>query len=75
MGNLLDRTAASGLENLVSSFTLREKHCAEPGLGGGGHPAPRVPGITGLVSGYLSQSSKLYGVLEASEHSLYAFLS
>ena len=31
--------------------------------------------ITGLVRGYLSQSSKLYGVLEASEHSLCAFLS
>ena len=31
--------------------------------------------IVGLVRGYLSQSSKLYGVLEASEHSLYAFLS
>ena len=38
---------------------------------------PRFPGhrITGLVRGYLSQSSKLYGVLEASEHSLYAFFS
>ena len=31
--------------------------------------------INALVRGYLSQSSKLYGVLEASEHSLYAFLS
>ena len=31
--------------------------------------------ITGLVRGYLSQSSKLYGVLEASEHSFYAFLN
>ena len=31
--------------------------------------------ITGLVRGYFSQSSKLYGVLEASEHSLCAFLS
>ncbi len=29
--------------------------------------------ITGLVRGYLSQSSKLCGVLEVSEHSLYAF--
>ena len=31
--------------------------------------------ITGLARGYPSQSSTLYGVLEASEHSLYAFLS
>ena len=28
---------------------------------------------SGLVRGYLSQSSKLCGVLEASEHSFYAF--
>ena len=34
-----------------------------------------LTGNFGLVRGYLSQSSKLYGVLEASEHSLYAFLS
>ena len=31
------------------------------------------PNITGLVRGDLSQSSKLCGVLEASEHSFYAF--
>ena len=30
---------------------------------------------TGLVRVYFSQSSKLYGVLDASEHRLYAFLS
>ena len=34
-----------------------------------------VTSITGLGRGYLSQSSKLYGVLEASEHSFYSFLN
>ena len=36
-------------------------------------PGRVLSAITGLVRGYLSQSSKLYGVLEASEDSLYAF--
>ena len=31
--------------------------------------------IIDLVSCYFSQSSKLYGVLEASEHSFYVFLN